>query len=130
MRSFTERPSESEITVTLSRFGRNRRLVLWFEWLTLWPTRADLPVRSQRRDMVVPLKTCGAIGAPEMTFFVDRGRIETGGRGVKVSGRRETISKGDIIETTHSPPRPGISGNPPAHCLDRGRPARQSGYSL
>src|SRR5215813_605114 len=50
-RSFTERPSTSEITVTLSRLGRNRRLVLRFEWLTLCPTCAALPVSSHRRDM-------------------------------------------------------------------------------
>src|SRR5947209_766285 len=51
-RSFTERPSASDISVTFSRFGRKRRLVLMFEWLTLWPTCGPLPVRSQRRDMV------------------------------------------------------------------------------
>src|SRR6266581_1502221 len=50
-RSLTERPSESDITVTLSRLGRNRRLVLRFEWLTLCPTCAPLPVSSHRRDM-------------------------------------------------------------------------------
>jgi hypothetical protein len=27
-------------------------LVLWFEWLTLWPVWGPLPVSSQRRDMV------------------------------------------------------------------------------
>jgi hypothetical protein len=37
--------------VALTKFGRNRRLVLIFEWLTLWPTWADLPVNSHRRDM-------------------------------------------------------------------------------
>ena len=37
-RSLTERPSASEIMVTFSRLGRKRRLVLMFEWLTLWPT--------------------------------------------------------------------------------------------
>src|SRR5580700_9523901 len=31
----TLRPSASEMKVTLHRFGRNRRLVLMFEWLTL-----------------------------------------------------------------------------------------------
>jgi hypothetical protein len=50
-RSLTERPSASENMVTLRRFGKNRRLVLMFEWLTLWPTWADLPVNSHRRDM-------------------------------------------------------------------------------
>src|SRR5882762_3802507 len=51
MRSLTERPSASEISVTLHRFGRNRRLVLILEWLTLWPTWGPLAVSSQRRDM-------------------------------------------------------------------------------
>jgi hypothetical protein len=31
----------------------NRRLVLMFEWLTLWPTKGPLPVSSQRRDMIL-----------------------------------------------------------------------------
>src|SRR4051794_24188966 len=65
MRSLTERPSASEISVTLSRFGRKRRLVLMFEWLTLWPTWGPLPVKSQRRDMVEILETsAGTPGAP------------------------------------------------------------------
>src|SRR5262245_4268544 len=50
-RSFTPRPSVSEIIVTLHRFGRKRRLVLMLEWLTLWPTCTPLAVSSQRRDM-------------------------------------------------------------------------------
>jgi hypothetical protein len=33
------------------RFGKKRRFVLMFEWLTLWPTWAVLPVNSHRRDM-------------------------------------------------------------------------------
>src|SRR5262249_38077908 len=41
--------------VTFIRFGKKRRLDLMFEWLTLWPTWADLPVNSHRRDMGVPL---------------------------------------------------------------------------
>ena len=51
MRNLTERPSASEIRVTLSRLGRKRRLVLMLEWLTLWPTCAVLPVKSHRRDI-------------------------------------------------------------------------------
>src|SRR5882757_10728096 len=51
MRCLTERPSAAEISVTLHRFGRNRRLVLILEWLTLWPTWGPLAVSSQRRDM-------------------------------------------------------------------------------
>src|ERR1700674_5587094 len=38
--------------VTFKRLGKNRRLVLRFEWLTLWPVCAVFPVRSHRRDMV------------------------------------------------------------------------------
>jgi hypothetical protein len=38
MRSRTKRSSVSEISKTLHRFGRNRRLVWRLEWLTLWPT--------------------------------------------------------------------------------------------
>src|SRR3984957_5514504 len=50
-RNRTFRPSASEMKVTLHRFGRNRRLVLIFEWLTLWPTSGPLAVSSQRRDI-------------------------------------------------------------------------------
>src|SRR5262249_19479508 len=53
-RSLTERLSASEMKVTLHRLGRNRRLVLRFEWLTLWPVCAALPVKSHRRDMGIP----------------------------------------------------------------------------
>src|SRR5450631_1385585 len=52
-RSRTFRPSASEMKVTLHRFGRNRRLVLIFEWLTLWPTSEPLAVSSQRRDIAL-----------------------------------------------------------------------------
>src|SRR3984885_2136381 len=52
-RNRTFRPSASEMKVTLHRFGRNRRLVLIFEWLTLWPTSGPLAVSSQRRDIAV-----------------------------------------------------------------------------
>src|ERR1700737_2414930 len=50
-RNRTFRPSASEMKVTLHRFGRNRRLVLILEWLTLWPTCGPLAVSSQRRDI-------------------------------------------------------------------------------
>src|SRR5262249_15231110 len=53
-RSLTERPSASEIMVTLSRLGRKRRLVLMLEWLTLCPTCAPLPVSSHRHDIEKP----------------------------------------------------------------------------
>ena len=51
IRSRTLRPSASDISVTLSRFGMNRRLVLRLEWLTRCPIWAVLPVSSQRHDM-------------------------------------------------------------------------------
>jgi hypothetical protein len=35
--SDTERPSASDCKVTWHRFGKNLRLVLWFEWLTSCP---------------------------------------------------------------------------------------------
>src|ERR1700704_3118166 len=47
----TLRPSVSEMKVTLHRLGRNLRLVLMLEWLTLWPTWGPLAVSSQRRDI-------------------------------------------------------------------------------
>src|SRR5262245_22079287 len=46
------------MNVTLHKLGRNRRLVLRFEWLTLWPVCAVLPVRSQRRDIGLPQALC------------------------------------------------------------------------
>src|SRR3954447_3187703 len=49
----TLRPSTSEMKVTLQRFGKNLRLVLMLEWLTLWPVWGALAVSSQRRDMVL-----------------------------------------------------------------------------
>src|SRR5258707_4015 len=52
IRSLTERPSASDIMVTLTRLGRKRRLVFMFEWLTVCPTCAPFPVNSQRRDML------------------------------------------------------------------------------
>ena len=45
----------SEISVTLQRFGRNRVRVLWFEWLTRLPVCTALPVKSQRRDIMLLL---------------------------------------------------------------------------
>src|SRR6185503_11378175 len=52
MRSFTVRPSTSEISDTLSRLGRKRRLVRLMAWLTLLPTITPLPVNSQRRAIL------------------------------------------------------------------------------
>jgi hypothetical protein len=43
--------SASEISVTLTRFGRKRRRVLLLAWLTLLPVWTALPVSSQARDI-------------------------------------------------------------------------------
>src|SRR4029453_2447223 len=61
-RSRILRPNVSEISVTLRRFGRNRRLVFILEWLTLWPTSGFLPVSSQRRDIALSSKTRAPAG--------------------------------------------------------------------
>src|SRR3954463_563979 len=47
----TLRPRVSEMKVTLHKLGKNLRLVLMLEWLTLWPTWGPLAVSSQRRDI-------------------------------------------------------------------------------
>src|SRR5258707_3326069 len=52
IRSLTERPSASDILVTLTRLGRKRRLVFMFEWLTVCPTCAPFPANSERPDML------------------------------------------------------------------------------
>ena len=52
-RSRTDRFNSSDWSVTLHRFGKNLRLVLRFEWLTLWPLWTAFPVSSQRRLMVL-----------------------------------------------------------------------------
>src|ERR1043166_2398376 len=99
--------------VTLSRFGRNRRLVLMFEWLTLWPTRTPFPVRSQRRDIALPLELKRRAETPKMAVSMDRERIVAGGWIVKktVEQAVQTRAKAPfpIIESTYSPPRSGIS---------------------
>src|ERR1700731_806040 len=92
MRSLTERPSASEISVTLHRFGRNRRLVLMLEWLTLWPTSGPLAVSSQRRDMAKnPLSSpdkaqAARQGVQNHVHFKNRGRIGCDPPCVKRSG--------------------------------------------
>src|SRR5882762_8446872 len=88
----TLRPSASEMKVTLHRFGRNRRLVLMLEWLTLWPVWGALAVSSQRRDIAqIPLASPAhrhASGAARGFKFtsVSRNRGRIGGKpcGVKV----------------------------------------------
>src|ERR1700729_1729839 len=86
-RNRTFRPSASEMKVTLHRFGRNRRLVLIFEWLTLWPTCGPLAVSSQRRDIVqnpLPspsLRHCGR-GGPKSCPFREP-RTYRGGRAAR-----------------------------------------------
>ena len=47
------------------KFGLNLRFVLWFEWLTLWPTIDVFPVKSQILDIVLFL-----LGGKRTTFFV------------------------------------------------------------
>ncbi len=53
MRSLNERPSASDMRVTLHKFGKKRRRVLRWEWLTLLPVITPVPVKSQRRAMEV-----------------------------------------------------------------------------
>src|SRR3954447_25729220 len=80
--------------VTLTRFGRKRRLVLMLEWLTVWPTWGPLAVNSQRRDMVkssiFPNDVRPPFGAPRansLSLQGAGGRIGGKRRDVKVLGR-------------------------------------------
>src|SRR5580693_1198921 len=100
-RSRTLRPSASEMKVTLHRFGRNRRLVLILEWLTLWPTIGPLAVSSQRRDIEKILfhprpihahRRHGA-GVQIHVHFRNRGRIGGQRLYVKVWWAAETREK-------------------------------------
>src|SRR3712207_3200421 len=84
------------MNVTLTRFGRKRRLVLMLEWLTLWPTRGPLAVSSQRRDLVEirefePPASAAAISAPRGQILSSLqgagGRIGGKGPCVKFLGR-------------------------------------------
>src|ERR1700734_1049009 len=78
--------------VTLHRFGRNRRLVLILEWLTLWPTCGPLAVSSQRRDILrnpLPSRLPSRVKRPVPRVQIharsgNRGRIGAQTRGVKV----------------------------------------------
>src|SRR5713101_3163646 len=97
--------------VTLHRFGRNRRLVLILEWLTLWPTCGPLAVSSQRRDIAksssVPrLKASGFIN---YVHPGNRGRIGGERQGVKGSlwlfrpprGPGKSLFRKDFIGLRH-----------------------------
>src|SRR5690349_8787255 len=99
--------------VTLSRFGRNRRLVLMFEWLTLWPTRTPFPVRSQRRDIALPLELKRRPETPKMAVSMDGEPIVAGGlivkKTIKFPVRTRAQARFPIIESTYSPTRSGIS---------------------
>jgi hypothetical protein len=60
IRRRSERPRASECNATDFSDGRKRRLVLTFEWLTLWPVMGPMPVSSQRRDISGILVRVGA----------------------------------------------------------------------
>src|ERR1700728_1537067 len=101
MRRRNERPSASEISVTLSRFGRNRRLVLRFEWLTRCPIWRVLPVNSQRQAMAVILKKTPCFQRRLTTMWDLTGTYSEGcpERQAGVKRLRQTT------ETTYSPTR-------------------------
>src|SRR5580704_9186231 len=97
MRSRTERPSASEMSVTFNRFGRNRRLVLIFEWLTLCPTCAPLPVSSHRRDMAKTFRRSATHSA--LAEWID---LISGDGGPIVAGRAR------VKRLRRPPRRPGL----------------------
>src|SRR5438105_1129731 len=108
----TLRARASEMKVTLTRFGRKRRLVLMLEWLTLWPTWGPLAVSSQRRDMakssIFPNDVRPPFGAPRansLSLQGAGGRIGGKGRAVKVLGRL-----GRQFRAQHSMSSPGLTG--------------------
>src|ERR1700712_4622806 len=85
--------------VTLHRFGRNRRLVLILEWLTLLPTSGPLAVSSQRRDISsnpLPASPAGPVGRvagsksrpswERRTYRGRRGRRQGFAGGLKAAG--------------------------------------------
>src|ERR1044072_5227614 len=117
MRSLTERPSASDISVTLIRFGRKRRLVLMFEWLTVWPDRGPFPVSSQRRDMSKSLDQvvrAGHAGDGKNGPF--RGtrtyKVTAQGRQVRNPSRFRATSAG------HSPSKTGVNALVPRRNTD------------
>src|SRR4051794_13349796 len=108
----TLRPSASEMKVTLHRFGRNRRLVLILEWLTLWPTWGPLAVSSQRRDISKnPLPSLifrpagGRNRGSNRVHPGSGGRIEGKAGGVKVLTARVRFP-----QAPESPPMAGFRG--------------------
>src|ERR1700710_2032560 len=60
-------PRISDIIEVSCRFGRNRRRVLLFAWLTLLPDCTVLPVISQRRDIRNLKTTIGARACLNLT---------------------------------------------------------------
>src|SRR5258705_12604180 len=89
--------------VTLHRFGRNRRLVLILEWLTLWPTCGPLAVSSQRRDIAKSSFVPGleSLGGSNSRPFRNRGRI---------GGERQAVKEGTkILRRPHLRGKTGLA---------------------
>src|SRR6195952_4092116 len=94
------RPSTSEMKVTLHRFGRNRRLVLILEWLTVCPTCGPLAVSSQRRDIVgksSAIPACHPAGVKTCVHLGNGGRIGRDARGVKVLSPESGPARGGLV---------------------------------
>src|SRR5580704_17321021 len=83
IRNRIERLSASDNSVTLSRLGRNRRLVLRFEWLTRLPIWRVFPVSSQRHDMAVVPSKVPRVQRRLTTMWDMRGAIIRGPFSVK-----------------------------------------------
>src|SRR5205085_10062606 len=90
--------------VTLQRFGKNLRLVLMLEWLTLWPVWGALAVSSQRRDMVSKsskralARQEGGGGGQSRVLSGTGGRIGKAGASVKAGGARRGCKKPRFVE--------------------------------
>src|SRR4051812_7936703 len=105
----TLRSRASLMKVTLTRFGRKRRLVLMLEWLTLWPTWGPLAVSSQRRDMASilefdpPTRAAAILGAPGANF------VSLKGAGGRIGGKGRVVKDlGGVL----GPPRPRCAPSP------------------
>ncbi len=118
MRSRTERPSASDMSVTLSRLGKKRRLVLRFEWLTRCPIWRVLPVSSQRQAMAHQfLATLRSLGAARQTAGAGSGGTYSQGVGQRqahdAAPAAESVdrcaAKDGTTETTHSPTRQNVA---------------------